>query len=243
MKKPNDCTSFEPKVRDLIQGAERYHERFYDKQPSSGPRVYFHKGPKLYFHKRAFETHKACDPKHLESVYAALVSWDMNRPMDVNKGPRMVDFRDFEDSLMPLKPKIHEAQGFKLSVISGADWTHWDLVESIFKGMTIMEGPKKLVGHSKVMAHMLPDLIPPIDNRFTLKYLHKALPQDLDRQWLLFKEIICCVFAPIAQRPAFKELYKRWRSDQKRFPMDTSVPKVIDNLIVGRVLLKGVGKA
>jgi hypothetical protein len=40
-------------------------------------------------------------------------------------------------------------------------------------------------------------------------------------------------FIPIAMDPVFQEKAAEWIADQEQFPWDTSVFKVIDNLIIG----------
>jgi hypothetical protein len=71
---------------------------------------------------------------------------------------RSLDF--FSKSVQTLKGKISEAQTFELRELSEIKWA---VLEEIFYGVKVMASGTSLVGNSKVMHHMLPNVIPPID--------------------------------------------------------------------------------
>ena len=97
-----------------------------------------------------------------------------------------------------------------------------------------------LVGNSKVMAHLLPHIVPPIDRAYTLTYLqgHTSIKNELDYEWSLMKEIISDFFFPIAKNDAFVRLSADWIKKQDKYPWDTSPLKIIDNLVIAAVRLE-----
>jgi hypothetical protein len=58
---------------------------------------------------------------------------------------------------------------------------------------------------------------------------------DLEREWQLMRKILSDFYNPIAHNWNFQEKAKRWMADEVRFPWDTSILKVIDNLVIGAV--------
>jgi hypothetical protein len=113
-------------------------------------------------------------------------------------------------------------------------------LEKIFKGIDVMASRTKLVGNSKVMAHLMPNIVPPVDREYTLYYLkgNKNIKNDLDNEWDLLKTSIKDFFIPIASNPCFKQLACSWMSNPGEYPWDTSIFKIIDNLIIGAVKSK-----
>lgn len=214
------------KVSDLLEHADTYHRQFYQKQ------TFF--GPSLHFHRRSLQASKAGDLEPcLELVYATLTSWGMHR---MGKGgAKMKPFEEFVGSVYPLAPQIEQARSLNASAMREQDW---QLLHSIFIATDVMATQTKLVGNSKVMAHLIPNVVPPIDREYTLKFLtgNKNIKNNLDAEWKWMREIIENLFIPVARDGAFQQLTDQWMTDQTRHPWDTSIFKVIDNLIIGRAV-------
>ncbi|MDP3014499.1 MAG: hypothetical protein Q8M92_09670, partial [Candidatus Subteraquimicrobiales bacterium] len=147
------------KVRDILANADKSHQAYYKAETFSGP--------SLYFHQRALETRQApTSLTHLEYVYATLSSWGMHR---MGKGgSKMQNFDTFRRSVEPLQDVLSEAQRFDFREMNNQKWA---LLEQIFKGINVMASGTSIVGNSKVMHHMSPNIVPPIDREYTLKYL------------------------------------------------------------------------
>lgn len=216
---------FARKSRDVVRNAERYHGAFYDANKFSGP--------SLYFHRRALAARKRPDfERQLEYVYAALASWGMHRMGP--RGAKMVEFDRFEQSLLDLKPQVFDASTLTLDRIREGDWV---LIQEIFTRMEVMSSGPITVGNSKVLAHLLPDLVPPIDREYTLHFLRgsKYVPVGPEKQWQLMHDVLVGFFSPIAKSVRFRSIVRRngWLTDNVAYPWDTSVPKLIDNLVIG----------
>lgn len=145
----------------------------------------------------------------------------------------MRDFDTFKNSIDLLRDKIVKARKIDYREVSGRDW---DTLEEVFKGIRIMASGTSLVGNSKVMAHMLPNIVPPIDREYTLKYLrgNTNIKNDMQYEWALMKKIIAEFFIPVARKKRFISQANKWIANQMDYPWDTSVLKVVDNLIIGR---------
>ena len=147
------------KVRDLLDNAGKYHAAYYRSETFSGP--------SLYFHQRALSTRRSpASVPHLENVYATLAAWGMHRMG--TRGSKMRPFDTFRASIEPLRDKITRAQTLAPQAM---DEVAWDSLKEIFQGIRIMASGTSLVGNSKVMHHMLPNIVPPIDREYTLRYL------------------------------------------------------------------------
>jgi hypothetical protein len=214
---------FGERVADVLANAERYHAAYYTAE--------IFRGPSLYFHRRSLETRG--DPIsqiHLECIYATLASWGMHRMG--RGGSKMGPFEEFRKSVEAVQPEIRAAQRLDYRRMREADW---GILERIFRSIKIMASRTSLVGHSKVMAHMAPNIVPPIDREYTLRYLRGTtnIRNSLNGEWAEMRCAIAEFFIPVAMDAQFGKRVALWMGNQERFPWDTSTLKVIDNLVIG----------
>lgn len=213
---------YQEKVADILTNAERYHDAYYEAETF--------RGPSLYFHQRALETRKLRNFSiHLEYVYATLASWGMHR-MGA-RGSKMQQFETFRRSVEPLKDRVVEAQQFTPQTMSSAEWS---VLNEVFRAIKVMATGTSLVGNSKVMHHMMPNIVPPIDRYYTLSYLrgNSNICNELDLEWALMKEIISDFFIPIACDAEYNLKGMKWIERQSEYPWDTSLLKIVDNLVI-----------
>ncbi len=214
---------YEERVKDILENAEKYHAAFYKAETF--------RGPSLYFHQRAIATRlEPLSLVHLEYVYATLSAWGMNR---MGKGgSKMQSFDTFCRSIEPLQNHIAQAQQYDIQNMSN---NRWKCLEEIFCGINVMASGTSLVGNSKVMHHMLPNIIPPIDREYTLWYLrgNTSIKNDLEYEWSLMKTIISDFFIPVASNKEYQLKAATWLACNSEYPWDTSSFKIIDNLIIG----------
>jgi len=223
LSQPTNTAEFEHKIADILDNSERYHEAFYKADTF--------RGPSLYFHHRALETRQLpLSIKHLEFIYATLASWGMHRMG--KKGSKMQSFEVFQHSIEFLQGLLVEAQRFDIRKMNDQDWA---TLKKIFEGLNIMASGTSLVGNSKVMHHILPNVVPPIDREYTLWYLlgNKTIKNDLESEWGLMKKIISGFFIPVVSNQEFESMAVCWISRRDKYPWDTSPMKVVDNLVIG----------
>ncbi len=192
-------------------------------------------GPSLYFHLKSLALLRSCssatmaveNEQFLESLYATLAAWGMHRMGP--GGAKLVEFAQFKDSFSAKSAVIQELEPLRIWEIEPRDVLDvarrlWEVISGLRVGM----GRTKIVAGSKALHHVLPDLLPPIDREYTLRffYHHTTLNQGAERA---FKEIF----------PRFHWLATRCQKVIRNLlgiGMNTNPTKVMDNAIVGYVL-------
>jgi hypothetical protein len=160
----------------------------------------------------------------LEGVYATLTAWGMLRMGP--RGAKMGAFAEMEASFWEQMDQIAKVADLSIWDVERQDVpdlskTLWEIIAHLRVGV----GKTKIVAGSKALHHLLPDLVPPIDRQYTLRffYNHKMINQ---REQVYLQEMYPR-FCPIA---AFCQEDIRSRLGTG---MNTSITKVIDNAIVG----------
>jgi hypothetical protein len=159
-----------------------------------------------------------------------LTAWGMHRMGP--KGSKMRAFNIFSESIKQVWSRIIPLQEKECGTLSAEDWIE---LKGIFFDLTVMRSKTSLVGNSKVMAHALPNLIPPVDRQYTLSYLYGNgnIKNDLEWEWKRLEEMLTHFFYPIRENNVFIRNADKWLQEKARFPWDTSHLKIIDNLIIG----------
>ena len=201
-------------------------------------------GPSKHFHVRAVERFQALDSsvlkaardeRFLELVYATLVSWGMH---DM-RSARMPDFDSFTEGAKTWAPEIDELSHYEISNLSHEDTIQvmdklWPLIVKLPGSVT----KSKLVGNSKLLHHLLPKLVPPIDRANTGTFFGYKQQHFQGQQETIFRFVF----------PGLAFIAKRMGSVLGSFHysgFNTSLTKVIDNAIIGYAQrnLKGKDKA
>lgn len=157
----------------------------------------------------------------LRSLHRTLLSWGVGK-----RGSKLIDSEAFRSALRAEAGALSELQGAKLE--EGQDVGRlgpklWDVIGHI----GIVENKNTVVAGTKCVHHLLTDLVPPMDRRYTQVFFGWANPEFQYHPRECFEHAFL-VFARIARevRPS-KLVGEGWR---------TSGPKVIDNAIVGLCL-------
>ncbi len=216
-----------PKVTDILSQADAYHEKYYASETFSGP--------SLHFHQRALAVAYANWTEKIELIYAVLASWGMHR-MGAN-GSKMQSFVSFEKSIAAVRLEIEKLRQAIPHNLSPSDW---QTLERVFKEIKVMASGTTIVGNSKVLAHLIPNLVAPIDRDYTLNYLFKSkmFQNGLEREWRLMRKIHEKFYYPISDNENFQNKAKTSVANSGLFPWDTSMLKIIDNLVIGAMRKK-----
>ncbi len=211
------------RLEQLLRNLERAHDAYYRSAVFGGPSLYFHQAALRAAELKDFE-------RFSEMSYAVLTAWGMHRMG--RGGSKMREFDDFHGSLKLLWPLILNLQQQTPDDLGESGWEE---LEKVFRELRCMATGTSLVGNSKVMAHALPNLIPPVDREYTLRLLlgNKNIKNDPEREWLILKSLLQGFFYPMLRAEAFIAKASKWMLDLKNFPWDTSTLKVTDNLIIG----------
>lgn len=188
-------------------------------------------GPSIHFHLRALEAARAQEfESFAEYTYAMLASWGMHRMGP--GGSKMREFEDFRSSLRDVWPTALPLQAKTPGNICDGDR---EALKAVFRGIRCMATGTSLVGNSKVMAHLLPNLIPPVDRQYTLTLLfgHGQITNGIEREWDMLARILAEFFYPVVRSPLFQSKAAKWLADDNRHNWDTSELKIVDNLVIG----------
>ena len=223
MSKPKHKRSLQSKVSYILRRLDTLHSRFYAVKTFGGP--------SLHFHRRAlgFEGQVSAE-QQAELVYAALTSWGMHRMG--SGGSKMVPYEVFREAIRNLTPQIQAATEIDPAGMTARDWA---LLEKIFCGIKVMATKTSVVGHSKVMAHFIPNAIAPVDRQYTLRYLfgNGSIRNGLAGEWRLLRKIHEEFFYPIVANADFQKQASQWMANQAQWQWDTSSLKIADNLVIG----------
>lgn len=216
----------ENRTGDLCSNFADYIKYFNERRIYTGPSVYFHLKTIARLKELGRPLEAAKDPYFRELLYATLVAWGMHR-MGEKRGAKMPDFKTFSDSLIDSSQGIESLSNYTIYSISSEDIPEivdklWRLIDEL-KGSTTTT---KLVANSKILHHLLPNLVPPIDNTYTAKFFKFRL-YGRDKQAL---EFIYPKMVSIAQ--SLKHILSSYNYDD----FHSSPTKIIDNAIIGYVL-------
>jgi hypothetical protein len=215
--------NFESKRAQLLGALDLAHDTYYKSEVFGGP--------SLYFHQQALRAGRDGDLRSFaDRAYAVLAAWGMHR-MGPN-GSKMREFSEFVASLEPLWSVI---TGLRQAEPDHLDETGWRDLRSLFCGIRCMRSGTSLVGNSKVLAHALPNLVPPVDREYTLRFLfgNTNITNDIAGECAKLESILRGFFYPVARSAAFKAKAQGWMGQPDTFRWDTSPLKIVDNLVIG----------
>jgi len=212
------------RVNELIEGFSEYCDTFDQANLFSGPSNYFHFKTLKLLREHQSVTQAIQDSNYLDSLYAMLASWGMHRMGPT--GAKLAEMEELKKSLSRHARSIQELEYLIITEIEKEQVEHvvhllWNIISNLKIGLA----RTKIVAGSKALHHLLPDLIPPIDRQYTLRFFYNNT--SLNR----------------GDEIAFREMYPRFHqiavSCESKIEsrlgrgMNTSITKVIDNAIVG----------
>lgn len=135
------------------------------------------RGPSLYFHERAIARRRRhstiadllADERFLDYVYAVLPAWGMHR-----MGPQTAKVNEFTriiEALHTIAPRLDELWTASITdlppgTVAAVTGQAWEIIA----GLRVSTSGTQIVAGSKMLHHLLPDLIPPIDRRYTFRF-------------------------------------------------------------------------
>lgn len=204
-------------------------------------------GPCVHFH---FECLRAgqtdfLSNRHLEMLYATLTAWGLHRMGDAEKTKaKLREWQTFRNSL------IGQATAFKsflgLSMLEMPEREYAGIVRQLqtsYASLELSESNATVVVNSKALHHLFPELIPPIDRQYTIRFF----TQHSDK-WRGTKGAFRQIPLPSCRLAQFELFHKmcmniKRLADQvdpnlfveERRRYDVMPPKAIDNAIVNFV--------
>jgi hypothetical protein len=142
---------------------------------------------------------------------------------------KLVDFAPFRESIRRQAEILEELEPFVITDLDDVDGVV-DKTWRAISGARLSGSATQVVAGTKALHHLLPDLIPPVDREYTIRFFHENKMMNMGDE-AAFKEVY----------PALVEIAGRAGDNLKvnnRSPMNTSPTKILDNAIIGYVWSK-----
>lgn len=160
-------------------------------------------------------------------LYNTLEAWNMNQ-----RGARLNEFEIVKESVQQHGPYLIDLYENKLDSINSFEDKNGQKImgdlEFVFYHLEIMKSKRRIVGVSKTMHFLLPDLVMPIDNTYTMPYFYGTNKYNgkAEKEFQTFLDIFT------KTHRITKDL-KLTGNDIDGEKWNTAIPKLIDNAIIG----------
>ncbi len=160
-------------------------------------------------------------------LYDTLEAWNMNQ-----RGAILNEFEIVKESIRQHEPYLIDLYKNKLDSISSLEDKNGQKIirdlEFVFCHLEIMKSKRRIVGVSKAMHFLLPDLVMPIDNTYTMPCFYRTnkYNEKAEKEFQTFLDIFTKTHRIV------KNL-KLTRNDVDGEKWNTSILKLIDNAIIG----------
>lgn len=167
------------------------------------------------------------DESFIIQIRETLVKWDMDK--------RTADLQSIEiikRNILAHENILKYLYNYKLhkiiSLTNDEGENFFKKIKFVFKELGIMKSKRQIVGGSKTLHFLLPDLVLPIDGKYTMNYFYgdNKYSDKIDTEFEIFKDIF------IRSHKIANKL-NLCESDIDGVKWNTSIPKLIDNAIIG----------
>ena len=178
-------------------------------------------------------------------LYATLTAWGLHRMGDtaITK-TKLKEWEQFRGSLVSQANALQQFLGHSMLQMSeGAYKETIRQLRSCYESFTLSESGSTVVVNSKALYHLLPELIPPIDRQYTMRFFEHRTDEWLNPKGK-FRQIPLPA-RPLAQFELFHNTCVKIKrladqidpalfEDQRR-RYEVTAPKAVDNAIVNFV--------
>jgi hypothetical protein len=215
------------RLRELSKDFKHFVSVFEASEKFSGPSLYFHQKSLACLHDHGSAVEAIASDEIFDWVYATLASWGMHR---MGKGnTKLRELSVIKESVRSHSAAIKALQEMSLLELSPSEVREiCGVLWQFLSKLTVSIADARIVANSKVIHHLLPCLLPPIDRTYTFNFFY-------NRNML-----------SVSEEVAFAEMYSRFYqvglankeniSSLVGTGWNTSQSKVIDNAIVGYVI-------
>jgi hypothetical protein len=209
------------------------------------------KGPPLRYHRKVLAILRAKQRKSnfsyskligdiafLDCLYLTLAVWGLHGM----RGPYLKEFDDFQKEISKISNNLSKIG--KLTIDS--DWKEIlakrnEISNAFMTPRITFSKNAILVANSKLLHHLNPDLFPPIDRAYIYRFFfvkdinakQVSYSSNFKRQLSVFWSILKEYHEFNVRRSKYLRVLRRMNCTR----METSKTKVIDNIVVGRVLI------
>jgi hypothetical protein len=146
-------------------------------------------GPCVYFHLECLRAGAEAflSPRQLEMLYATLTAWGLHRMGDVERTKtKLRDWKRFHDSLLAQRDALRQFVGHSFLRMREAEYSQAVLeLRKCYESRDLSVAGSTVVVNSKALHHVLPELIPPIDRQYTIRFFTQVPEKWRDRKGYL----------------------------------------------------------
>ncbi|NPV90506.1 MAG: hypothetical protein HPY50_07020 [Firmicutes bacterium] len=208
------------RIEELITGFQHYLHFFETNNPfNQYGQMDFHVETIRLLKKLGSTANALRSQEYTEALYRTLEAWGMN-----SRGAKLKPLPEFRAVLAVKVDEISDLESLSLqdcqepSILAERLW-------QVISNLEVAENSSKLVAGTKILHHLLPNLVPPIDRAYT-RVFFQWYGQMFQYQQSQFLDETIPYLVTIAQSVALDKYVtgRDWR---------TSPTKLIDNAIVG----------
>lgn len=187
--------------------------------------------PAIYFHQKALEWQQKdfLGDRHLEYIYATLTAWGMAR--FGSKGATIPTFFVFKDSVLAHAEQLLKWKDLCIKTIDYLTFNEMlSGLTNVCSSIKATTSKKTwIVSGSKTLAHILPNLVCPIDKKYTLPFFGEN-PNKMteEKEQRLFEEVMETMWNFYHNPQVLKAIPAPLPST----PFLESYPKIFDNLVI-----------
>ena len=220
IRKPDTERQVMQRIDELCHDIETYLDSFRRKCPFSSEQLMLHvKTINLRFRLGSVDAALESDD-FIRYLWLTLRAWGLNA-----RGTRLLPLEDFKQTLIDHRDHISELDGVKIDdadlPVRSIALKLWRLVDEI----RVSKAGNPVVSGSKTLHHLLPELVLPIDRKYTrrfFKFWMSYFQYNPERVFIYIWEKAALIAHKINLRR-----YIGWTK------WCTSITKVLDNAIVG----------
>lgn len=179
----------------------------------------------LYNQVLAYDYENKFTHDFVELLYVTLTAWGMN-----SRKAKLSEFDIFENTILSHKEDFDKLKDKK---IISLDNDCLLVLNNLFVELELVASDVPLVTFSKAMHFILPELIGPIDRRYTITFFdgYQHIDKDKESQFFQFMQIHT-KYAAFAKKVDLSSYINKdsW---------NRSIPKIIDNIIIGYMKKNG----
>jgi hypothetical protein len=220
------------RVEELNAGFQHYLDVLTRNNPFRGPQISYHRRTLELLRKHTSIKDSLEDEEYLGTLHRTLDLWGMN-----SRAAELIDYEGFKKALRDNSVTIEKLRDKKLldlkrEEVGDASKILLQLVDDL----KISKTNSQLVAGAKTLHHVLPELIPPIDRNYTMRFFYGSF--EAETVSIYSSEQLCellPMFHFIGEKN--REVIRRVL-DKNKDGFFTSETKMIDNAIIGYIIEK-----
>lgn len=163
--------------------------------------------------------------KYIELMYITLHAWNMN-----SRGACLVGYKQFKDSIRKHEDRIRKLSYQRIESVSLASVK--DDIKYLFNNLSVVSKTQKsrFVAMSKTLHFLCPNLLIPMDRKFTLQIYGGTADGTIEAQFRKYWRITQDIQQFVSESFLEKEIdLSGWNQN---------IPKIVDNIIIGKGMEK-----